>query len=346
MKGESMNADPCISAFLEKIREKRPLIHHITNQVTMNDCANAAYAVGARPTMAFYAPEAVQASGQADAVVWNLGTFHPEMAGAIRALLPAASRRPIPVVIDPVAAQAYSGRREFTMEILDMLENVYRSGELRCRIILRCNAAELRSLSIAHGSPSGGVDALGGVDAIPMRDDPKETILGFLRLYRKRLPVLAVMTGAADWIGWSCPAPDVPGPGGEPSWETGAEMFGEPFGDIGLLCSTESCRLLTHITGAGCISNTLIAAFASAVPETAWPWDSGDEKARDSLESRAEQAKLMEQTAQAALAALRFLVLAASAAEKECRGLGSFRMHLMDEIGAHITGSKDSGNRR
>ena len=164
-----MPEDEAIHLYLERIRQTRPLIHHITNQVTMNDCANTAYAIGARPTMAFYAPEAKQAAGQADAVVWNLGTFHPEMAAAIRASLQTAGRRPIPIVIDPVAAQAYPGRRDFLLEILAAFEAIYLENQLKCRIIIRCNAGELACLNeslkkpchpIIDPSQSGGVDDL------------------------------------------------------------------------------------------------------------------------------------------------------------------------------------------
>ena len=39
------------SDFLKNIREKSPLIHHITNYVTVNDCANISLAIGASPIM-------------------------------------------------------------------------------------------------------------------------------------------------------------------------------------------------------------------------------------------------------------------------------------------------------
>ena len=37
---------------LENVREKAPLVHNITNYVTVNDCANALLACGASPIMA------------------------------------------------------------------------------------------------------------------------------------------------------------------------------------------------------------------------------------------------------------------------------------------------------
>jgi len=95
-----------ITVNFNRVRRRNPLIHHISNWVTLNDCANAAYAVGARPTMAFDPQEAILATNQADAIVWNLGTFNKTTASAIQSALLSAATRPIPVVIDPVAAQA------------------------------------------------------------------------------------------------------------------------------------------------------------------------------------------------------------------------------------------------
>jgi hydroxyethylthiazole kinase len=85
-----------ISARFDPVRRHSPLIHHISNYVTLHDCANAAYAVGARPTMAFDPQEAVLAASHADAIVWNLGTFNSQAAAAIKASLTIAAARPIP----------------------------------------------------------------------------------------------------------------------------------------------------------------------------------------------------------------------------------------------------------
>lgn len=46
------------SFFLEKVREEKPLVHHLTNWVTIYDCANIVKAFGASPVMA-YAPQEV-----------------------------------------------------------------------------------------------------------------------------------------------------------------------------------------------------------------------------------------------------------------------------------------------
>ena len=44
-----MELIPAVAKALEELRRQRPLIHHITNFVTMTDCANATLAIGASP---------------------------------------------------------------------------------------------------------------------------------------------------------------------------------------------------------------------------------------------------------------------------------------------------------
>jgi len=41
-----------LTKILKNIKEKNPLIHQITNYVTVNDCANVTLAIGASPVMA------------------------------------------------------------------------------------------------------------------------------------------------------------------------------------------------------------------------------------------------------------------------------------------------------
>ena len=294
-----MSEDAVIDQYLERIRKTRPLIHHITNQVTMNDCANTAYAIGARPTMAFYAPEAKQAAGQADAVVWNLGTFHPEMAAAIRTSLQTAGRRPIPIVIDPVAAQAYPGRRDFFLEILAAFEAIYMENQLKCRIIIRCNAGELACLNEALRRPYPQIidpSLLGGVDDLTLPGDHIGICRTFLKIFRERLPICVVMTGSTDYIGWTDPQ----------RVDSCSHTTCYPQ-----LTLSRTCILLTHMTGAGCMSNTLIAAFASVADSDG-------------------------HTGHAAQTALAFLVQSAQEAQKNCRGMGSFRIHLMDELSCSV----------
>jgi|GEM_PF-159929 len=257
------------------------------------------------------------------AVVWNLGTFHSEMENGIRASLAAVSRRAIPVVIDPVAAQAYPGPRDFMMEILKTFENIYAEDQLACRIIIRCNTGELACLCETKKESlpqNGSLIQSGGVDNLIFPDDSEGIFRTFLHIFEERLPLCVVMTGETDYIGWTDPKDTIPcdsqfQPLYNPDIKPGKSRHT-------LLTVTDSCRLLTSMTGAGCMSNTLIAAFCSAaVTESELsqgrelsPWREG------------------EQSARAARAALVFLIESAQKAEAVSRGMGSFQVNLMDEL--------------
>jgi len=60
---------------LVRIREKRPLIHHIMNFVVMTDSANATLAIGASPIMAHAVEELEDIALMADAIYINIGTL-------------------------------------------------------------------------------------------------------------------------------------------------------------------------------------------------------------------------------------------------------------------------------
>jgi hydroxyethylthiazole kinase len=162
---------------IETLRSASPLIHHITNYVTMNDCANATLAVGASPVMVSSPEEAPQMAALASALVLNMGT--PDEA-CIRAMLSAgrtAKDRGIPIVFDPVGAGATPFRQTLSLKIME---------ELRPDIV-KGNAAELSFL--------GGLkSAQRGVDSL----ESAKTEAMFA--VASRYACIAVATGEADYI--------------------------------------------------------------------------------------------------------------------------------------------------
>ncbi len=286
-----------ISARFDPVRRHSPLIHHISNYVTLHDCANAAYAIGARPTMAFDPQEAAIAAHHADAVVWNLGTFNCLAATAIQAALPVAAARPIPVVIDPVGAQSYPGRLQFAHECLAGFASLAERSQLACCIFIRGNESELAALIRAkdaatgeqHAQPSGGVDHCRKRDPVSF-SAKLSSYQQFLAIFPANMALFLVETGERDRV-----------------------LFMHN-GRLERLVHEQSCLSLTRITGAGCVSNTLIAATTGA----ALMADIGC--------SRSELAA-------AALAAVAGLVRAGQLAENNSTGIGTFRSLLLDELG-------------
>ncbi len=106
---------------LKKIREEKPLIHHITNWVTIYDCANIVRAVGALPVMAHAKEEAGDMAKIAAALVLNIGTLTPELVESMKIAGKSAEEKDIPIVLDAVGAGATKLRDEKALELLNEL---------------------------------------------------------------------------------------------------------------------------------------------------------------------------------------------------------------------------------
>lgn len=132
-----------LGTILAQARERAPLVHVITNFVTVNDCANIVLAAGGAPTMAHDPRETAEITAASAALVLNLGAV--EWTEAMRLSGQEANRRGIPVVLDPVAAGASSLRRDTARRLLE---------EIRFAVI-RGNASEIRALALGVGGGRG-----------------------------------------------------------------------------------------------------------------------------------------------------------------------------------------------
>src|SRR5205823_10376565 len=97
---------------LRELRERKPLVHQITNYVVMNETANATLTLGALPVMAHAIEEVEEMVGLASALVLNIGTLSTPWIESMLRAGKAASARKIPVVLDPVGAGATRFRTE------------------------------------------------------------------------------------------------------------------------------------------------------------------------------------------------------------------------------------------
>ncbi len=166
-------------ATLRLIRERRPLVHQITNYVVMNETANATLALGALPVMA-HAPEEVEEMvGFAGALVLNIGTLSEHWVEAMLLAGKAANARGIPVVLDPVGAGATRFRTETAARILDEVDVT----------VLRGNAGEIATLV--------GVEAeVRGVESIGAGGEPAD----LAREAGRSLGLVAALTGPVDYV--------------------------------------------------------------------------------------------------------------------------------------------------
>jgi len=137
-----------VFGLLARVREAKPVVHHLTNWVTIYDCANVVKVLGASPVMA-HAPEEVADMVQlAGALVLNIGTLTVPLVEAMKVAGKAANAKGIPVVLDVCGAGATPLRDQKSLELLD---------EVRIDII-KGNASEVARVS-GEAVRTKGVDA-------------------------------------------------------------------------------------------------------------------------------------------------------------------------------------------
>jgi hydroxyethylthiazole kinase len=164
---------------LSRVREQRPLVHHITNMVVMNDTANITLAIGASPVMAHAREEVEEMVGLAGALVLNIGTLTPEQIEAMLLAGKRANELGIPIVLDPVGAGATKLRTESALRLLSE----------RDIAVIRGNASEIATLV-------GVAAETRGVDAVSLSED-REVVA---RRAAREFNTTVAITGAIDVI--------------------------------------------------------------------------------------------------------------------------------------------------
>lgn len=106
------------SELLEKVRTQKPVVHHITNWVTIYDCANIVKAFGASPVMAHAPEEASAMAGIASSLVLNIGTLTEDIIKSMKIAAKRANSTGIPVVLDVCGAGATKFRDDKCFELL------------------------------------------------------------------------------------------------------------------------------------------------------------------------------------------------------------------------------------
>ena len=169
---------------LTDLRQKVPLVHHITNYVTVNDCANITLAVGASPIMADDEGECADITRIAQSLVLNMGTLNRRTIDSMILSGKAANEKGIPVIFDPVGAGASPLRNETARRIL---QEVHVD-------VLRGNLSEIRFLA-GLTSNTKGVDAA--------QEDSADGLTGALTMAKnlaKEKGCVVAITGKTDLI--------------------------------------------------------------------------------------------------------------------------------------------------
>ncbi|MDR3541257.1 MAG: hydroxyethylthiazole kinase [Desulfosporosinus sp.] len=168
-----------ICANLSAVKEMNPLIHHITNYVTVNDCANIVLALGGSPVMADELDEVAEMVGFASALVLNIGTLNSRTIASMLVAGQRAKELGVPVILDPVGVGATKLRTNTAEKLI---------RELKPEVI-RGNMSEIKVLA-------GLEVAIKGVDSLA--DEQGSSMIA--RKLASQLGCVIAITGKTDVV--------------------------------------------------------------------------------------------------------------------------------------------------
>lgn len=171
---------------LETVKKTCPLIHNITNYVTVNDCANLLIACGASPIMADDVEEVAEITSICNGLYLNIGTLNSRTVASMMIAGKKANELHHPVVLDPVGVGASKLRTTTALRLLEEIDFA----------VIRGNSSEIKSLAFGQGNAKG-VDA-DLADQITAEN--LEDAVYFVKQFAKQTGAIVVMTGAIDIV--------------------------------------------------------------------------------------------------------------------------------------------------
>ena len=107
-----------IGNYLEKVRKNAPLVHNITNYVTVNDVANVLLACGGSPIMSDEPLDVEDITSICGGLNINIGTLNQRSIEAMFIAGKKANELGHVVLLDPVGAGASSLRTNTALNLL------------------------------------------------------------------------------------------------------------------------------------------------------------------------------------------------------------------------------------
>jgi hydroxyethylthiazole kinase len=168
-----------IADIFERVRKEKPLVHHLTNYVTIYDCANMVRAFGALPVMAQAKEESADMAAIASALVLNIGTLSPELIESMIVAGKSANKKNTPVVLDAVGVGATSLRDDAAAELMQKIK----------LSVIKGNSSEIAKLA-------GLSVVTRGVEATKVEAD----LISVAKDFAKEKKAVVVITGKVDIV--------------------------------------------------------------------------------------------------------------------------------------------------
>lgn len=171
---------------LQNVRDRQPLVHCITNYVTVNDCANILLACGGSPIMADDIGEVEEIAAICNSLYINIGTLNERTVRSMLAAGKQANQLALPVVLDPVGAGASVLRTSTTRQLLEQVNFA----------VIRGNISEIKAVAQGTGTTKG-VDA--AASDVVTEANLDQTV-AFAQALSAITRAVIVITGAIDIV--------------------------------------------------------------------------------------------------------------------------------------------------
>ncbi|MEE3399686.1 MAG: hydroxyethylthiazole kinase [Eubacterium sp.] len=171
---------------LENVRKNVPLVHNITNYVTVNDVANVLLACGGSPIMSDEPEDVEDITSICGGLNINIGTLNKNSIEGMFRAGRKANELGHTLLLDPVGAGASKLRTDTAVKLMDELK-------FTC---IRGNISEIKTLVLGSGTTKG-VDA-DVADAVT--EDTLDSAVRFIKDFAKKADAVVAITGAIDLV--------------------------------------------------------------------------------------------------------------------------------------------------
>ena len=175
-----------LKTMLENVRAKTPLVHNITNYVTVNDVANVLLAAGGSPIMSDDADDVEDITSICGGLNINIGTLNKNTIPSMFLAGKKANALGHIVLLDPVGAGASRLRTDTANRLMQ---------EVRFDAV-RGNISEIKTLCTGSGSTKG-VDA-DAVDAVTEAN--LDNGVQLVKTFAAQTGCIIAVTGAIDLV--------------------------------------------------------------------------------------------------------------------------------------------------
>lgn len=171
---------------LENVREKKPLVHNITNYVTVNDVANVLLALGASPIMSDEPDDVSDITSICGGLNINIGTLNKRSIEAMFIAGKKANELGHIVTLDPAGAGASALRTNTAVELMEKVKFD----------VIKGNISEIKTLALGSGTTKG-VDA---DSADTVTEENLDDVVEFAKSFAGKAEAVVAITGAIDLV--------------------------------------------------------------------------------------------------------------------------------------------------